>query len=341
MDFKCYFENCLNPSNCYCECTEGLAFICQSHLYKHFIDNDTIKHSIEVIYANIDPEEKALKLEQYRGLLEFMKNIESSINTELTDVINNLSSLQTQYINYFQEQRLVFEKLFETLDKEDKKINVPGYEALKFEFDLYNNYLSSINLDIISTSKGISQNIERIRNDIQSHKEFYCLEELNYLGNANLDDHLYCFKTGSKTFIEYNTLTLAKRNIEINVNENQGCLASVCQVPKKKIFYSGGCSPNLDTTYLIDIRTFAVEQLPKIKVRGYATATYFKDHIYIFGGYNGSNNFETADKFDLINKRWINIAPLPKAVHNVHVLPFKDYFFKFIFYLHKLRNILY
>lgn len=55
-------------------------------------------------------------------------------------------------------------------------------------------------------------------------------------------------------------------------------------------------------------------------------ATYFKNHIYIFGGYNGQNYLNNADEFDLVNKRWMNLASLPNIGYDNHILPFRTYF---------------
>lgn len=326
MSFKCFAENCTTQPVCYCDCIENFSFMCQNHFFVHINENEKLKHPIQVIYSKIDPETKDIKLKEFSDLIETMKIIESNIHNSLSGIINALNNLQTECIKYFREQRLVINQTMESLEKEDKEIIVSGYQTQSFAFENYAAHLSSVNSDIQSLCDTITECIGKREKKFKCHKEFYNFDEINYYNNGALDEHLYCFQIGTKNLIEFNTLTNLKRTIQVNVNENQGSLAPTCQIPGNKLFYSGGYSPHLDTSYLIDLKTFTVEQLPKLRQRGITTATYYKQCVYIFGGYTGKTHLENADKFDLIKKQWVCLSPLPNISGDMHVLIYRSYF---------------
>lgn len=148
----------------------------------------------------------------------------------------------------------------------------------------------------------------------------------DYTSNSNFDEHLHFFKIFSKTMKKFDTLSLELSDIKIDIAENQGWLACVCQIPGKKLFYYGGHHPSLDQTYLIDLETYKPLKLTKGRTRGLASATYYGGCVYVFGGYNGENDMNNADKFDMYSGVWESIADLPVATRDTHVLACKGYF---------------
>lgn len=325
MSFECFFQDCTVPPNYYCRCKKYLCFMCTDHLSQHISENNKNEHLIKAAYLTVSQEDKNLKLEQINKSLELMKDIESSVINELSSIIYSANLLQTDYINYFEEQEMFFEHLKASQEESDKIIIAPGYETQPFKAYSYICFLSGIYSNLNKNIQKVKENLEEFENTLKSLKDFSDSNELDFSNNANLDEHLYCFKTESKTLIEYNTLTYnIKKNI-ISINEIQGFNASICQIPRNRLFNSGG-KPYNDRAYVIDLNTFTVEQLPKTRLRGYAVATYFENSVYIFGGHNGDEQLSIAEKFDLVNKRWINLESLPRKSHDIHVLPFETYF---------------
>lgn len=325
MNFKCNFEDCSNPPS-YWQCIENYNFFCQNHVMQYINDNPRASHQIQALYAKVEPGVQALKLEETYKTVDLLNFCCNSIQEDLENTIKYLILLKGEYINYFNHQKEFFLELIKDIEKQDTEITIPGYGSQKFAFDSYNSYISGSSQDVKLFCQVIIQNISKLGENIHNPNEFYYAEYLNYSGNANLDENLCAFQTGTKTLIQLNLQSFSWRAFPVNINEKQGYNASICQIPGKKLFYSGGCNPNLDTTYLIDLQTFAVEQMPKSRIRSYTVATYLDDFVYIFGGYNGNEQLNNADKFDLKNKVWVEIGSLPKAAHDIHVLPFKTYF---------------
>ncbi|OMJ66549.1 hypothetical protein SteCoe_36569 [Stentor coeruleus] len=325
MDLKCNFKGCPDPPS-YWQCLENLNFFCQNHIVQYINDNPRTTHLIQALYAKISPEVKVLNLEKISISIDSLNFCDNSIKTDLESIINYLTLLKEEYINYFKTQRQFFQELTKNIENKNTEITIPGYESQKFSFDSYNSYISKTYQNVKSFCQIINHNLSKLCENIHNPNEFYYIDELNYLENANLDENLYAFQVRTKTLIQLNIQTYNWNAFQVNVNEKQGYNASICQIPGKKLFYSGGCSPNLETAYLIDLQSFSVEQLPKSRIRSYTVATYYDSFVYIFGGYNGNEQLSNSDKFDLENKVWVEIALLPKASHDVHVLPFREYF---------------
>ncbi|OMJ78079.1 hypothetical protein SteCoe_22189 [Stentor coeruleus] len=148
----------------------------------------------------------------------------------------------------------------------------------------------------------------------------------DYASNGNYDEHLHFFRIFSKTMKKFDTLSLEFTDIKVDIAENQGWLACVCQIPGKKLFYYGGHHPCSGDTYLFDLENYKHLKLTKGKIRGMATATYYGGSVYVFGGYNGENDMRDADKFDMYSGVWESIANLPVATRDTHVLTCKGYF---------------
>lgn len=325
-NFKCCIDNCATPAECYCECSEKISYICPNHLFQHIKEKDTIKHYIQAIFLKVDPEEKSSKLEFYEKMLESIKDTECSIHFELSNLISKINSLQTQYIKFFREQRLIYQNFIENFKKEAKKIGIPGYEDQNLILISYNDYISDFNLEIKKVCQEMMQIFSKARTHITTYKEFYDENKLDYDGLASLDKDLYFLYYNAQILCKLDDINLNYQSFNIKSSFNMPNNASLCQIPGKKLFVSGGSSPYSSQTFIIDIQKLTIENLPESICRGDTLPTYYNNCVYIFGGCNNTGILNYVEKFDLVNKAWISLGKLPGNAFNVKTVTFRSYF---------------
>lgn len=331
---RCCNQNCSSIPQYFCDCQNTIALLCPEHVTHHISLINNIKHPIQVIYKEIPLEDRRHYLTKYEQLLEIVCKTEISVNEMLSRIINLFSNLKTNGISYFRKLRERLEKIIKKIreGEEEKEIIAPGYMGLGNEIKSFMNESMKATLsnleneiqDLCQKNSHISAYFEKL---YVEYDEFLVRDDNIYYGKGSLEEHLYCFKNGTKILFEFNTITLKTREINMNIiNEAQGSLCPLCTVPDNKLFHAGSYNPYLDSVYLIDLNTFAVEMLPKCRVRGVATATYYEKHVYTFGGKtSGGSMMNLADKFDLENKRWENLANLPNAAQDVHAIPCRTF----------------
>ncbi|OMJ90241.1 hypothetical protein SteCoe_7443 [Stentor coeruleus] len=327
MDFKCIIGGCSTNPRAYCTCRQDFVFICPNHIVQHFDDNETLKHASMPMYRRITIEEKNQQISIYTSLYDSIKRIEDSISNCIVQVINAFTKLQNKYTKYFMKQKTFIEKMIEIVSKEEKKLIVPGYESQDFDHKGFMVYLEQMLVTLQPFCMKCVEEAEVYTKDLQSYKRFFLSIDKDreyFLSNGNLNEHVYFFKKGTKTFIEFNTHDLTYKESQIQVNENQGALAGICQLPGRKLFYTGGYDPNLDSTYIIDLISKTVEILPKCRQRACASATYYADSVYLFGGITDILIF--SDRFDLKTRKWVNLANLPIALRDTSALVCRGFF---------------
>lgn len=261
-----------------------------------------------------------------------MSKTEVSLNEMLSKAIDFYTNLKTNGINYFQKIKERLKKSMEILKEENKEKEVNTSECIELrnqiKFFMFENMKASLTNLEKEIRDLLSKNIipAYFNKLFVEYDKFLSRDDSIYYGKGNLDEHLYCFKNGTKTLFEFNTITLKTTEVEININELQGSLSPLCTVPNNKLFHAGSYQPYLDSTYLIDLNTFTVESLPKGRIRGVATATYYDKCVYTFGGLTKKGNkMNFADKFDLENKRWVTLANLPEVAQDVHAIPCRTF----------------
>ncbi|OMJ76328.1 hypothetical protein SteCoe_24314 [Stentor coeruleus] len=332
---RCFNQNCSSIPQYFCDCQNNSVLFCLEHLAHHISQISSIKHPIQSIYKDIPAEERKHYLEKYEQIFEIVCKTEISINEMLSKIINLFSNLKTDEITYFRKLRERLEKTMKKLregGEEEKEIVVPGYMGLGNEIK---SFMAESMKATLANLEGEIKDLCQKNSFIPSYfdklfleyEEFLERDDNIYYGKGNLEEHLYCFKNGTKILFEFNTITLKTREININViNEAQGSLCPLCTVPNNKLFHAGSYSPYYDSVYLIDLNTFSVEVLPKWRIRGVATATYFEKCVYTFGGQtSGGTRMNLSDKFDLGEKKWTALANLPDVAQDIHAIPCRTF----------------
>lgn len=324
MDFKCSFENCESLPMSYCMCRNSYYFLCTMHFQLHLEEKPSINHSTKPLYISMNEDNKTEYIESFSLLMNLVESTIKIAKSSFETAIESLKSLQSTLENHLKRQISTLEFFIKEATTENKAINIPGYEGKLLNGPVFQFNILNLKEQIISLREKLSYNVHNIMEYLPVFLDDN-EEILDFDTNANLDEQLYYFKIGTKCFVEFNVDELIEKTHQINVNENQGSLALTCQVPGNKLFYLGGYNPNLDTTYLIDLKTFNAEPLPKCRVLSLTCATYFNHRVYIFSGWGGSP-LNACNKYDIIQKKWIILSNCPFAAQDTNALLFSTFF---------------
>ncbi|CAG9318577.1 unnamed protein product [Blepharisma stoltei] len=110
----------------------------------------------------------------------------------------------------------------------------------------------------------------------------------------------------------YNTETEVQEEVRIlQTPELLNWNTCITQLPNGKLFCFGRAVSVSGITLLIDVNG-GVEELPSGTPCFHSSCLYFNNSVYCFGGYNGKN-LTLSSRFDLHQKRWIQLTPMPRA----------------------------
>ncbi|OMJ92625.1 hypothetical protein SteCoe_4635 [Stentor coeruleus] len=323
MDFKCFAENCSNKLKFYCSCKENLIFSCLAHIGQHADEDDESKHVLKAIYKTTDHDRKQYLIGKCEKISEILIKTQSLINQNIISMIESLTALKDATEKYYQNQRNEIQNIIEDLSQNNREVVVPGYKASDYCLEEIAYYNDNLSLKTNNLDKKLKADLTRFQ-ELYKVSKFFSINWLDYKSNANLDQNLYFFRKGTKTFVEFDITTNSLSQFEANIQENQGGLPAVCQIPEGKIFYYGGIDPNLNFGYIIDLRTHIFEPIPQLRALSYTHATYYNEEVYIFTGHPGTVK---CDKFNLAERTWLSLSNFPEgSVYSVSVLPCIDYF---------------
>ncbi|OMJ65007.1 hypothetical protein SteCoe_39865 [Stentor coeruleus] len=201
----------------------------------------------------------------------------------ISSTIQELLNLKDATDKFFRSQREEIKLKIENLIKQNTEIVVPELiETKSFlyeEFIVYNNSLID---QIDSYYKKVIDFSTNFSKFYKPYHEFNEDQMLDFKGNANMDNNLYFFRTGTKNLVKFDVTLLSLTEIQANINENQGSLGAACQLPGNKFFHYGGFDPYNTTGYIIDLIDYSLLSVPPLRVVNHASATYFEKEVYIF-----------------------------------------------------------
>lgn len=324
MDLKCFVENCQNQLKFYCTCRENYIFSCLGHIGIHADEGDGSRHNIKVTHQELSNERKQYLLDVYRRVSESFIKAQSSIMQSISLTLKTLSDFKDLTEKFFRCERDELQKVVEEIMKSNKEIIVPGININNFVYEELLSCNENLIMKFDDLCKKINQEIFIFSESYKKHEEFYENKLDEFKNTQNLDKSLYFFKINTKTFVEFDIDKLILSEYNVDVEENQGSLAEVCQIPGDKVFYYGSYEHNINTGYIINLKDHSVEKIPKLRVRSYVQATYFHNEVYIFCGHPEIAN---CDKYNLITKTWSSLADFPEGrACGVSALLCKDFF---------------
>lgn len=321
MDFKYCINSCCNPLALACLYKTQEELLCperKTELINSSKDGNFIK-TTEEFYSNSDNQSLIIS-----KIIARIKQIEEerlsflSHHSKIMSMLNEYAAKHTE--NLF--KKLSF---YETLLKAAKNgCNLTmTYRKRIVENEELDEDLEFAIEEIKKKKKTKTKTDIKIYEILPIYKEnpIFLFEE------PSSEQNLYFFKRFTKNLVELNTSSLITKLNCINIKENQGECPSVCMISNSQLFISGGLSTDyLSSSYLIDIKTMTAEILQNSRKRAYATGSYFKEKVYIFGGHD-TKAMKNSDVFDLRSKTWISLPDLPTPQSCTSTLALKNRIF--------------
>lgn len=142
-----------------------------------------------------------------------MSKTEVSLNEMLSKAIDFYTNLKTNGINYFQKIKERLKKSMEILKEENKEKEVNTSECIELrnqiKFFMFENMKASLTNLEKEIRDLLSKNIipAYFNKLFVEYDKFLSRDDSIYYGKGNLDEHLYCFKNGTKLYLN-STLSL-------------------------------------------------------------------------------------------------------------------------------------
>jgi len=93
---------------------------------------------------------------------------------------------------------------------------------------------------------------------------------------------------------------------EQNQNFNFPLYSSKCELPDGSIFISGGDyeGANLNTCYIFSQQNGLIQKRQMNIARKLHSSIFISGFVYIFGGFNGDDIFNSVERYDIYNDSW-------------------------------------
>ncbi|OMJ82029.1 hypothetical protein SteCoe_17416 [Stentor coeruleus] len=328
MELKCLSPCCKKYPSLYCYCTEEPQTLCNKHIIEHKDSSPHLFHNIKTIYRVIPIhkrfsmitylQEEIISLKQkQKSFMSELQKVQVMINTISITVLQNINN-KIRMCHSLLKNVLHVKKintLYRRINSSDKNVNVKDlrFEIMK-KFDAIKGKNWKIIYDDIKNFVDMTQNFNYCRSDLKQE---------------NIDDCVYFFKPGTTTLLEFDVKGCNTKSFNLTFNENQGYLAGICKIPGNKLFITGGYVNNMlikDCTFMVDLESKTVEELKKTHKRAMASANYYQNKVYVFGGFSGGIAMRNCDVYDLIEKNWGSATMLPTSVCNTNAVNLKGRF---------------
>ncbi|OMJ65763.1 hypothetical protein SteCoe_37656 [Stentor coeruleus] len=302
MSIKCSAEKCLAIPTTQLFCESQQIILCSTHFYAH---NETcsLDHRTVSFLKNISDQKSSIE--------STLKSITKNLLQENKNLIIHFNELIEQLM---QEKKQVLSAIYRTIQhckillkfvrEKDRIPIIYAQDTIKNtqitidDINIEMTACRSFNFDQIGYSKSLIKDV--LKNN-QSEEEIH----------EDLEDCLYFFIKNSKTLVKFDPSTLSLNKINTEVSENQGEFMALCSISYKKVFVTGGKRENfLDCCYIINAQTGKKKILPKIRKRAFAQALYYKNAVFIFGGFD-KRILASSDMFNLTTLSWKSLSNLP------------------------------
>ena len=288
---SCFTLKCKRQPLFSCSCSQNI-YICKRHTSDHLVVQGD--HNFTSLVQSISETQKQ-KIYEHLNLMKqaINKNIQKLVCFS-DKLINQIIKETSRASNLLVKERNNIEILIKSLSK---------YTLINKELLKEAEGSNIKDLDIEFNIKKIS---EAIRNEYLMERK--CSEMKD-------DEYAIIFGSSLSNKIDLVNLdTFKKSSLYLPVSDmigHNGC----CKISDNKYFIYGGWSVNFhDTVRIIDIKEkSAVALTSNVQLAFHSLCLYGKN-IYCFGGAGIGNVPQTSSKrFELENKAWIGIQPMPKA----------------------------
>ena len=288
----CSENECSSRVAYVCNCKQPQLLFCDAHISEH--RDSPGKHRTECLIITLTEDQKfellpkLLLINKYleglqQNVLESVKILIKSIQTELLKVINNIDELQQAIKDLIN----------------NKGVEIINYELITcFKFDTI-----VPKIETVTDIKKINQSLNEMENKRRSMwKE--C-------------DHVIFSRdkeVGGLVSIDLNTFIVSKLDYSPKIGRGgQGC-----KISEDTYFFYGGklSTSSQGEAYVINIKERIFEQHPTGQRRWSAGSVLKENKVYIFGGLN-EQSVDMCETYDLIMREWNSIDPLPKKLEQI------------------------
>ena len=299
MDHVCFVEGCRQQPISYCGCKSEFVIFCTKHIQSHYDENENLEHLIHPLFKKIESSRKNEVKKQLEELLRLSNQSKSFILKSIADLYRQIEYYTHEILSYLIEHDREINKMLALLLETDKLLVISANKKVIPDKKFMQSQSLNFAQDFISLSKITMSELAKFIEETYEVEDKKTSYSTNFMIDDKSDDHLYFFRQDTSIFIKFNTINFTFEENHLNI-PNQGYLAGVCKIPSNKVFYTGGFSPNLNTTYIIDLNSYSAEIMPQCRYRCLSCATYYNKSVYLFGGMDQSYiPFNNCDRFDL------------------------------------------
>lgn len=139
---------------------------------------------------------------------------------------------------------------------------------------------------------------------------------------------MFFFKSGTKRMVNINVKSMETSSFMVNTPDNMSMYSAWCPLPDGNVFYACGNNGSINNlVYYVNPTLKTVNKranAPNGK-QYVGVCALFKEDIYMFGGYNTSNQVTNAcEKYSLTNNTWAQIQGCPSSMSYGTSLVFRD-----------------
>ncbi|CAG9314451.1 unnamed protein product [Blepharisma stoltei] len=284
---SCWESNCSARPTFVCPCSGTGVYSCEAHLIEHLKLKSQNPHQPEPQSFNSYSETKQVICDYLMKRNSDLSNYQSRVIDATAQKIKQLKSQLEVAIDEFQrvikENTVLIEKviLAENLPKND--------EINKILFSQPDEALK-----IISTLSWIDK--EKLPDYIQC--KFDSPEERNEIN---------IFRDNTKKLLRVNLNDLSHKEIEIPIEHNATVWLSICKLPDNNLFCFQGINAYSSPTFMIYEDNSIRYLTSRPNLCRYASAIYYENEVYSFGGNNDFGYVTTPEKYNISENKWYKI----------------------------------
>ena len=299
---QCCMKNCEKGAIVSCSCSNKI-YLCSNHIEDHIssLEMHTLNSLMCILNDDLKP-----KVLQYLKLE--IENIKIKMMT--------LMSFTTNAVNYIISET---KNAIKTL-----KLQLKDLSLAIIHTSNHSSASRNIVFNACENIKSESKVINFKNTDLKG-----ALDKIKTISSvkipANKDKYAILFNDQySTSLMLLNLKDFTKKTINVPNDsslKNCGC----CRIDKNKYFILGGNDHKFSNeAKILDTEKFTIQKQPSTDMIGYIGILYYCEEILCFGGRNRGGSQNYCNKYNIREKRWINIEALPTQNTNTSAVLVND-----------------
>lgn len=290
MKKTCFKDSCNKHVEFACYCSNQPVYSCDKHLGKHLKlrGDHSSQNSLCMV---LDPQDFELLYPKLTETQKKIGNIIKSVQTETKILVETVLKESQKLIFSLKSFRFKILKLLKTMnvekivDKEDFDEVSKILEGTLIENNSYRDHL------------------------VNKITVFYDLSNYYKPQSLELESEFLCFFRNRSKNLTLISIDKPDLVIPLDISNCFDQWSTHCELPNNKYFFYGG-NPYISDVSIIDINKKTGIQKKSGRAKGYMASCYYKNKVYVFGGYNGQYQRD-AESYNLITDSWEDLSPLP------------------------------